>query len=94
MSISASRRTPFLFTQSIMGELQDFLNSDAGKVWQNEIIPMCALNYESASVILTDYVNSLLLFNTGEAGILEAAALKPKNMQTAKLYAWSVPPMR
>ena len=76
MSISASRRTPFLFTQSISGELQDFLNSDAGKVWQNEIIPMCALNYESASVILTDYVNSLLLFNTGEAGILEGRSFE------------------
>lgn len=58
------------------GELQDFLNSDAGKVWQNEIIPMCALNYESASVILTDYVNSLLLFNTGEAGILEGRSFE------------------
>lgn len=66
----------FPFCAEYNGELQDFLNSDAGEVWQNEIIPMCELNYESAGVILTDYVNSLLLFNTGEASILEGRSFE------------------
>lgn len=59
------------------GPLQDFLNSDAGAVWQKEIIPMCQINYESAGVILTDDVNSLFLFNTGEASILEGRSFEP-----------------
>ncbi len=64
------------FCAEYTGELQDFLNSDAGKVWQDEIIPMCELNYESAGVILTDHVNSLLLFNTGDASILEGRSFE------------------
>ncbi|MGM9641310.1 MAG: hypothetical protein ACI3V3_08080 [Faecousia sp.] len=59
------------FYAEYTGQLQDFLNSDAGAVWQKEIIPMCQINYESAGVILTDDLNSLFLFNTGEASILE-----------------------
>lgn len=61
----------FPFCVEYTGDLQDFLNSSAGAVWKDEIIPMCEINYESAGVILTDNVNSLLLFNTGEASILE-----------------------
>lgn len=64
------------FCAEYTGELQNFLSSDAGKVWQDEIIPMCALNYESAGVILTDYVNSLLMFNTGDASILEGRSFE------------------
>lgn len=72
------------FCAEYTGELQDFLNSDAGKVWQDEIIPMCAVNYESAGVILTDYVNSLLLFNTGSASILEGRSFEAEEYASGK----------
>lgn len=66
----------FPFCVEYTGDLQDFLNSSAGSVWKDEIIPMCEINYESAGVILTDNVNSLLLFNTGEASILEGRSFE------------------
>ncbi len=58
------------------GNWQEFLDSDAGAVWRDKVIPMCQINYESAGVILTDHVNSLLLFNTGEASILEGRSFE------------------
>lgn len=66
----------FPFYAEYTGELQDFLNSGAGAVWKDQIIPMCGINYESAGVILTDNVNSLLLFNAGEASILEGRSFE------------------
>lgn len=53
------------------GPLDAFLNSEEGKVWKEKIIPMCSINQESASVILTDNVQSLYCFNTGDASILD-----------------------
>lgn len=66
----------FPFYAEYTGDLQEFLDSDAGAVWKDQIIPMCEINYESAGVILTDNVNSLLLFNTGEASILEGRSFE------------------
>lgn len=59
------------FCAEYEGDWRSFLDSEAGAVWKNEIVPMCEINYESAGVILTDHVDSLLLFNTGDASILE-----------------------
>lgn len=59
------------FCVEYQGDLQAFLDSAAGARWKNEILPMCEINYESADVILTDNVNSLLYFNTGDAALLE-----------------------
>lgn len=53
------------------GNLDTFLNSEEGKLWKEEIIPMCRINQESESVILTDIVQSLYCFNTGDVSILE-----------------------
>lgn len=52
------------------GTWEDFLCTEEGKIWAEKIIPLCQLNHESVSVILTNNVNSLLLFNTGAASIL------------------------
>ncbi len=65
------------FYAEYCGDWQDFLDSDAGTVWRDKVIPMCQINYESAGVILTDHVNSLLQFNTGEASILEGRSFEP-----------------
>lgn len=53
------------------GDWRDFLQSEDGKAWREEIIPWCRLNYESASVILTDNIDSLYMFNNGDADVLE-----------------------
>ena len=59
------------FCAEYTGNWEDFLESEAGAVWREKILPLCRLNYESAGVILTDNINSMYLFNTGAAGILE-----------------------
>lgn len=53
------------------GDWQDFLNTPDGAVWRDEIIPLCEMNYESATVMLTDNLQSLYAFNVGDASILE-----------------------
>lgn len=53
------------------GSWQDFLKTDEGKVWQDEILPFAETNQNSAPVILTNYLESMYNFNTGKASILE-----------------------
>ncbi len=59
------------FFAEYTGDLEDFLASEEGRPWVEEIIPECQLNYESATVILTDNLYSFLAFNTGDASLLE-----------------------
>ena len=58
------------------GDWQDYLTSENGTVWREEIIPTFEINHASAPVILTDNVNSLYLFNTGDASILEGRSIE------------------
>ena len=58
------------------GNWRDYLASDAGTVWREEIIPTFEINHASAPVILTDNINSLYLFNTGDASILEGRSIE------------------
>ena len=53
------------------GDLAEFWESEAGAYWREEILPICQLNYASATVILTDNLNSMYAFNTGETSLLE-----------------------
>ena len=53
------------------GDWREFLASEEGRVWREEIIPLCQLNYETVNVILTDNIDTMLNFNTGRADILE-----------------------
>ena len=53
------------------GEWEAYLNSEDGLVWKNEIIPYFEMNHASVPVILTDYIESMYYFNTGDASILE-----------------------
>ena len=61
------------------GSVEDFLAGDGGTVWREKIIPMCQTNYESAKVILTDNLESLLWFNTGDASIFEGRSFEPSD---------------
>ncbi len=64
----AAGQTPWITEYS--GTVADFLASDAASVWNDEIIPLCQLNHESATVILTDSITSMYSFNTGDASLL------------------------
>lgn len=52
------------------GSVTDYLRSDEAAVWSEKIIPLCRLNQESAAVILTDNIESMYSFNTGDTSLL------------------------
>ena len=58
------------FFAEYTGDYQDFLESQAGTVWREEIIPTYQLNHDSAPVMLTGNLESLYLWNTGAASLL------------------------
>lgn len=53
------------------GDWHDFLETEDGLVWKNEVIPYFEMNHASVSVILTDDIESMYFFNSGDASILE-----------------------
>ena len=53
------------------GDWQTFLDSEDGTVWRDEIIPNFEMNHASATVILTDNLDSMYNFSIGDASILE-----------------------
>ncbi len=57
------------------GDWREFLESEEGHVWQEEVIPLCQMNYETVNVILTDNANSMVEFNDGRASILEGRSI-------------------
>ena len=59
------------WVEEYTGDLGEFWESEAGAYWREEILPICQLNYASATVILTDNLNSMYAFNTGETSLLE-----------------------
>lgn len=52
---------------------RDFLETEEGRVWKEEIIPNFEQNHSSVPVILTDDVKSMYFFNSGDASILDGA---------------------
>ena len=58
------------------GNWQDFLETEDGRVWKEEIIPNFEINHESAAVILTDNLGTLYSFNSGDATILEGRSIE------------------
>lgn len=59
------------FYAEYSGDWKDFLDTEEGRIWRETLIPLCQINHESAAVILTDNVKSLLQFNTGAASLVE-----------------------
>lgn len=64
------------------GTVSEFLASDAAAPWRDTILPLCRINHESAAVILTDRVQSLYSFNTGEAVLLSGRFFTDAEYQT------------
>lgn len=59
------------FWAEYTGDWREFLNSEEGRVWREKIIPLCEVNHHSATVVLTDSLQSMYAFNTGSALMLE-----------------------
>ena len=59
-----------LFTE-YEGDWRDFLETEEGRVWRDEIIPNCELNHDSVAVLLTDNVQGLSQFCQEESTLLE-----------------------
>ena len=53
------------------GDVHDFLESEDGKVWRDEIIPACEASQHAAKLMLTDNINSVYQFNTGAATLVD-----------------------
>lgn len=71
----------FPFYAEYEGDGRTFLESEDGTVWREKIIPLCQLNYESAGVILTDNIDSILLFNNGTANVLDGRKFVPQEYE-------------
>lgn len=68
--------------QEYEGNLEDFLASEEGTLWQETWIPMCERNYASANVLLTDNLYSILGFNDGTASILDGRDFTQEDYET------------
>ncbi len=63
------------------GTAEEFLNSEDGKVWREVIIPWTKTCQNSATLILTDNLNSVYNFNTGAAVVMEGRAFTEEEYQ-------------
>ncbi len=59
------------FYAEYTGDWRDYLETEEGRVWKEQIIPWTEMNQNSAAVVLTDNLDSSYNFNTGIADILE-----------------------
>lgn len=75
-----------LYTQ-YDGDLEDFLNSEEGSVWRDTIIPGVKQNYCAVKLMLTDQLNSMYWFNTGDASILEGRMPPRRNTRRERMFA-------
>ena len=57
------------------GRWEDYLETEEGSVWKNEIIPYFERNHSSVAVILTDNIQAIYYFNTGTASMLDGRAI-------------------
>ena len=66
------------------GTVDEFLESEEGKVWKEEIIPLCRKNQEGALVALTDNLDSIYPFSVGSSFILEGRKFNEKEYSGEK----------
>lgn len=68
--------------QEYEGNVDEFLASEEGTLWRETWIPMCERNYESANLLLTDNLYSILAFNDGTASILDGRDFTQEDYET------------
>ena len=64
------------------GDWRDFLNTEEGRVWRDEIIPCCETSHNSVPVLLTDNVQSLSQFCKEESSLLEGRYISQEEYET------------
>ena len=64
------------------GEVQEFLSSQEGQVWENEVIPLVRRIYNTMKLVLTDNIDSIYQFNEGSASILEGRKITSEEYLT------------
>lgn len=64
------------------GDWRDFLNTEKGRVWRDEIIPCCERNYNSVPVLFTDNVQALSQFCKEESALVDGRIITPEEYQT------------
>lgn len=57
------------------GNLNDFLNSKEGKVWKEEIIPTCQKNHSFAPIMLSNDINTIYGFHSGNNYIYDGRTI-------------------
>lgn len=67
------------------GDVTDFLDDEAGRAWREELIPLCERNHRSASVVLTDNLQSIYMFNNGLAEVIEGREFASEDYDGAKV---------
>ena len=70
------------FYAEYTGDWQDYLETEEGRVWKEQIIPWTEMNQNSAAVVLTDNLNTIYNFNTGIADILEGRRFTNQEYET------------
>lgn len=60
------------------GDWRDFLETEEGRVWKEEIIPCCERSHDSVAVLLTDNVQGLSQFCQQESALLEGRFITQK----------------
>ena len=64
------------------GDWRDFLNTEEGRVWRDEIIPNCQRNHNSVPVLFTDNVQGLSQFCKEESALVEGRMIAPEEYKT------------
>ena len=64
------------------GDWRDFLETEEGRVWRDEIIPCCERSHDSAAVLLTDNVQGLSQFCQQESALLEGRFITDEEYET------------
>ncbi len=64
------------------GDWRDFLETEEGRVWRDEIIPCCERSHDSAAVLLTDNIQGLSQFCQQESALLEGRFITREEYET------------
>lgn len=64
------------------GTVEEFLAGEDASVWNEQILPICEINQQSSAVVLTDSIQSMYSFNTGDTSLLSGRFFTEKEYKT------------
>lgn len=66
------------------GTVEEFLAGEDASVWNEQILPICKINQESSAVVLTDSIQSMYSFNTGDTSLLSGRFFTEEEYKTGR----------